>query len=52
MIAQELEVSLHMAFVEALGGKVTVLCEGSVLAEGDLATVQADPRVIEVYLGR
>ena len=41
-----------MAFVEALGGKVTVLHEGSVLAEGDLATVQADPRVIEVYLGR
>ncbi|MFN3987385.1 MAG: urea ABC transporter ATP-binding protein UrtD [Rhodocyclaceae bacterium] len=41
-----------MAFVEALGGKVTVLHEGSVLAEGDLATVQNDPRVIEVYLGR
>ncbi|GGP25834.1 urea ABC transporter ATP-binding protein UrtD [Silvimonas amylolytica] len=41
-----------MAFVEKLGGKVTVLHEGSVLAEGDLATVQADPRVIEVYLGR
>ena len=41
-----------MAFVEALGGKVTVLCEGSVLAEGDLAEVQEDPRVIEVYLGR
>lgn len=41
-----------MAFVEALGGKVTVLHEGSVLAEGDLATVQADERVIEVYLGR
>ena len=41
-----------MAFVEALGGKVTVLCEGSVLAEGDLAEVQDDPRVIEVYLGR
>jgi urea transport system ATP-binding protein len=41
-----------MAFVEALGGKVTVLCEGSVLAEGDLAKVQSDPRVIEVYLGR
>lgn len=41
-----------MAFVAALGGKVTVLCEGAVLAEGDLATVQADPRVIEVYLGR
>ncbi len=41
-----------MAFVEALGGEVTVLCEGAVLAEGELATVQADPRVIEVYLGR
>ncbi|MCB1897349.1 MAG: urea ABC transporter ATP-binding protein UrtD [Rhodocyclaceae bacterium] len=41
-----------MAFVEALGGLVTVLHEGSVLAEGDLATVQNDPRVIEVYLGR
>jgi urea transport system ATP-binding protein len=41
-----------MAFVEALGGTVTVLCEGAVLAEGDLATVQNDPRVIDVYLGR
>ena len=41
-----------MAFVERLGGKVTVLHEGSVLTEGDLATVQNDQRVIEVYLGR
>ena len=41
-----------MAFIEQLGGKVTVLHEGSVLAEGNLSTVQADPRVIEVYLGR
>jgi len=41
-----------MAFIEQLGGKVTVLHEGSVLAEGPLAQVQADPRVIEVYLGR
>ena len=41
-----------MAFIEQLGGRVTVLHEGSVLAEGDLATVQADPRVVEVYLGR
>ena len=41
-----------MAFVKALGGKVTVLHEGSVLAEGDLDTVQNDQRVIEVYLGR
>jgi urea transport system ATP-binding protein len=41
-----------MAFVKQLGGKVTVLHEGSVLAEGSLAEVQADARVIEVYLGR
>ncbi len=31
---------------------VTVLHEGSVLAEGSLASVQNDERVIEVYLGR
>ena len=41
-----------MAFIEQLGGKVSVLHEGSILAEGDLATVQNDERVIEVYLGR
>ncbi|MEF8734605.1 MAG: urea ABC transporter ATP-binding protein UrtD [Candidatus Accumulibacter meliphilus] len=41
-----------MAFVKQLGGKVTVLHEGSVLAEGALEEVQADARVIEVYLGR
>jgi urea transport system ATP-binding protein len=41
-----------MAFVRALGVKVTVLHEGSVLAEGPLDHVSADPRVIEVYLGR
>jgi urea transport system ATP-binding protein len=31
---------------------VTVLHEGSVLSEGPLDQVQADPRVIEAYLGR
>ncbi len=44
-----------MKFVEQLtqGRKqVTVLCDGSVLAQGTLAQVQADERVIEVYLGR
>jgi urea transport system ATP-binding protein len=44
-----------MTFVDRLTQgkrKVTVLHEGSVLAEGDLATVQNDERVIEVYLGR
>ena len=33
-------------------GQVTVLCDGSVLAQGTLDQVQADERVIEVYLGR
>jgi urea transport system ATP-binding protein len=41
-----------MDFVARLGGTVTVLDEGAVLAEGPLSKVQADPRVIEVYLGR
>lgn len=41
-----------MAFVRALGAKVTVLAEGAVLAEGSFEQVQNDPRVIEVYLGR
>ena len=41
-----------MEFVKALESKVTVLHEGSVLAEGSLETVQNDERVIEVYLGR
>jgi urea transport system ATP-binding protein len=41
-----------MAFVRELGVNVTVLHEGSVLAEGSLDTVSANPRVVEVYLGR
>ena len=41
-----------MDFVRALGVKVTVLHEGSVLSEGTLDHVSADPKVIEVYLGR
>ena len=41
-----------MAFIEKIARKVTVLHEGSVLAEGPMAQVQNDPRVIEVYLGR
>ncbi|SPA14410.1 putative Branched-chain amino acid ABC TRANSPORTER, ATP-BINDING component [Cupriavidus taiwanensis] len=44
-----------MEFVAALagaGGKVTVLAEGSVLAEGTLDSVKRDDRVIESYLGR
>ena len=41
-----------MSFIDTISEKVTVLCDGSVLAEGTLAEVQADERVIEVYLGR
>ena len=41
-----------MAFVRALGVRVTVLHEGSVLSEGSIDHVSEDPRVIEVYLGR
>jgi len=41
-----------MEFVRALDCHVTVLHEGSVLADGSLANVQANDKVIEVYLGR
>jgi urea transport system ATP-binding protein len=49
-----------MGFIRAIsggasggdGGIVTVLCDGSVLAQGSLDQVQSDERVIEVYLGR
>ena len=40
-----------MEFVRSLARTVTVLHEGSVLAEGSMEEVQSDPRVIEVYLG-
>ena len=40
-----------MEFVRSIAGRVTVLHEGSVLAEGDMNEVQNHPRVIEVYLG-
>ena len=41
-----------MEFVRRLNCKVTVLHEGSVLAEGSLDHVTSDEKVIEVYLGR
>ena len=41
-----------MGFVRDLGVKVTVLHEGSVIAEGSLDHVAENPRVVEVYLGR
>jgi urea transport system ATP-binding protein len=41
-----------MEFVGSITRTVTVLHEGSVLAEGTMDKVQNDERVIEVYLGR
>jgi len=40
-----------MAFVRSIARRVTVLHEGSVLAEGSMDEVQNNPHVIEVYLG-
>lgn len=41
-----------MEFIRDLNAPVTVLHQGSVLTEGTLDEVRADPRVIEVYLGQ
>ena len=41
-----------MSFIRTISDIVTVLCDGAVLAQGTLDQVQADERVIEVYLGR
>lgn len=41
-----------MEFIRRLNCRVTVLHEGSVLAEGSLDHVTRDPQVISVYLGR
>lgn len=47
-----LVVEHDMEFLRQFASVVTVMHEGSVLCEGDVATVQADPTVQEVYLGR
>ncbi|MCB1329182.1 MAG: ABC transporter ATP-binding protein, partial [Maritimibacter sp.] len=41
-----------MEFIRRLNCPVTVLHEGSVLAEGSLDHVTANQEVIDVYLGR
>ena len=40
-----------MDFVKRIAHRVTVLHQGRLLSEGTAAEVQADPRVIDVYLG-
>ena len=40
-----------MEFVKSIAHKVTVLHQGKILAAGSMDAVQADERVIEVYLG-
>lgn len=40
-----------MEFVKKIAHKVTVLHLGKIIAEGNMEEVQANPRVVEVYLG-
>ncbi len=40
-----------MEFVKKIAHKVTVMHQGKILAEGPMDAVQADPNVIDVYLG-
>ena len=41
----------NLSVVETLCDTLTVLQRGSVLAEGNYATVSKDPRVLEAYVG-
>ncbi|MGY4313644.1 ATP-binding cassette domain-containing protein [Bradyrhizobium sp. JR3.5] len=41
-----------MEFVRTLEGHVTVLHQGQVFAEGDIAALRTDDRVLDIYLGR
>ncbi len=47
-----LMVEHNLSVVEGLCDTITVLTRGRVLAEGDYATVSANPEVVAAYLGR
>ncbi len=46
-----LMVEHNLSVVESLCDTITVLQRGSILAEGNYATVSQDPRVLEAYVG-
>jgi branched-chain amino acid transport system ATP-binding protein len=41
----------NLSVVEGLCDRITVLTRGRILAEGDYASVSANPEVIAAYLG-
>lgn len=47
-----LMVEHNMSVVSSIADRITVLARGSVLAEGDYATVSSNPLVLEAYMGR
>lgn len=46
-----LMVEHNLSVVSALANRITVLARGKVLAEGDYASISADQRVVESYIG-
>jgi len=47
-----LVVEHDMKFVEDIADRVTVMHQGAKLAEGSMSDIQANPQVVEVYLGQ
>jgi len=50
--ATAIVVEHDMEFVRTLEGHVTVMHQGKVFAEGDIAALRDDDRVLDIYLGR
>ncbi|MNN77949.1 leucine/isoleucine/valine transporter ATP-binding subunit [compost metagenome] len=46
-----LMVEHNLSVVSELSDRITVLARGAILAEGDYASVSANPQVREAYLG-